>query len=1305
MMSSVQQLPLSLSQREVWLDQRSFPDSPHLNVGGYGEIRGAVNIEFMVEAIRRIAAESTALRLIPESSDLQTLIAEPVVDVVVRDVGDVENPDEVIRDFCQREAGKPIPLDGRRPPWRVVLLRVGDQRVGMMTQFHHIVMDGWGSWLFYCRWGVHYTALCDGLALGPSPDRDYEDAIRESLEYRESPVFETDTTFWNRKLRPLPEPLLEPRRGVVGGGGLAEAIVGTHWLPREFYDRLVAFANDLGVIPYQVFLAVLVAYFSRLENREEIVLGVPCLNRGGRRYKQTLGMFASVLPLRIRAGVGSTPRGLIQEIVSELRDVYRRQRFPLSQMARSLRMLEQGRDRLFDVVFSFEKNDFQIGWGSMTGCQARQVFSGVARYPLAVTVCEFEPDQDVELVLEASASVLTAGEVKLLGRRLHHLLEGFMENPDCPVSALDLMPAEERLFLLRGGESVSSVRADMPTFIESFVRQAGRQPDLVALVWPGGQFTYGEVDRLSSRLSRFLEKRGVGRGRTIAIAMDRGPEVVVSLLAVARTGAAFLLVDPDAPLARTKRMLKAIDAPVLLIQKAREERLGLLHPVCHTVDLAAIGPAVCHPGEEAEVRETLAWPSADDLAYVVFTSGSTGEPKGVKVSHRGVSHRLDWLARTWDVSPSDRSGQVTQLTFDPCLIEVLLPLTRGGSVALPPPGRRSAEELVRFFAAFDVTYCVFVPATLRPFLDAAERLGMVSLRLACCGGDALPLELCDRFRRLVGGPLFNLYGPTEASVFVTAWECVSLPEEGPVPLGRALEGVRVHVLDSERRLLPVGAVGELYIGGVGLTEGYLGRPDLDELAFVPDPLVPGTRLYRSGDKGYVGTDGNLFFLGRLDRQIKLRGYRIELEEIESVLHTHPKVESAAAKLLGESSSRFLHAWVAPRPGETVSSEGMLDHLRQSVCDFMVPSLITVLPELPSFSNGKIDYGALPEPQRIVLSAASRRPLSEWERQMAGLWEQTLQNGPVGLGDDFFRRGGDSLSALTLLDRLESVTGHRYPLTLITEHPLLEDQAAAISRRLGADSVCVTLSSGAELPSLYVVVSGNGDLFRFRHLAGVLTGFCSVRMLQPTPVVREVSRDLSELSAVYADAIAEDVNGSFEKRPWVAGFSVGGVTAMETVRLLETRGQGCAGLILIDSVYPRRVLAGTFVWGILGRVIRALRLQSLFVNGRYLEAMFDDPGLNWQICALRGHRLVRCLAPATLIVTSGLARWKGWFFKPWVRLFQNALKIRQVSGVHGSIFEPENVDEVAGVIAEVMREVGDSSGGGRMRKEEVHHGKI
>ena len=266
--------------------------------------------------------------------------------------------------------------------------------------------------------------------------------------------------------------------------------------------------------------------------------------------------------------------------------------------------------------------------------------------------------------------------------------------------------------------------------------------------------------------------------------MDRGPEVVASILAVAKTGAAFLLLDPDVPLARGRRMLERVDAPVLLTLECRAERLRDLHSNCQVVSLKSASPTGVGQQDSEMSAEALPVSSADDLAYVVFTSGSTGEPKCVQIAHRGLSHRLDWLARTWNIGPGDRAGQVTQLSFDPCLIEILLPLTRGAAVALPPPGRRSAEELAEFFARFDVSYCVFIPTLLRAFLDVVERRRDVSMRLACCGGDALPAELCARFQHSVGGEMYNLYGPTEVSIFVTAWRSTNrCPVDTPFPWG------------------------------------------------------------------------------------------------------------------------------------------------------------------------------------------------------------------------------------------------------------------------------------------------------------------------------------------------------------------------------------------------------------------------------------------------------------------------------------------------------------------------------------------
>jgi amino acid adenylation domain-containing protein len=1284
MTDSRRQLPLSVVQRDIWIDQQSFPRSRHLNVGGYGEIHGSVNLEFMAEAIRRIAAESEALRLIPISAESQTLIAEPIVELIEKDFCAEPNPAQAAREFSQAFFSDLLPLDDGRPPWRVALLQVGEGKVGMLTQFHHIVMDGWGCWLFYVRWGEHYTALCEGREPHSDPGRAYSEAIRESLEFRQSSAFATCQAYWKQKFSKIPEPLFEPAVDIGGDGLLPDAILHTHVLPREFYDRVVAFSEGMGLIPYQVFLAVMGLHFTRLMNRDDVVIGVPGLNRGGKRYKQTLGMFASVSPLRIRASVGLTGRELISEIVSELRDVYRRQRFPLSEIGRSLKILEQGRDRLFDVVLSFEKTDFQIGWGDMTGCEARQIFSGVARYPLVVTICEFEPDQDVELSFEASAAVFSAAEVELLGNRLHHLTERLIEEPDRALDAFDMVPQSERSFLL-GDRLANPEERPSPTFVESFVRQAESRPQAPALVWTEGTLDYGEVDRLSSQWAQFLAGNGAGRDRTIAIAMDRGPEVVVSILAVAKAGAAFLLIDPDAPLARTKRMLEKIDAPIMLTVQAREARLTDVHSNCRVVDLQSVAPGISGPGESEHVAEAPAGSGGDDLAYVVFTSGSTGEPKGVQISHRGLSHRLNWLARIWNISPNDRAGQVTQLSFDPCLIEILLPLTRGAAVALPPPGRRSAGELASFFASFDVTYCVFVPTSLRAFLEAAEKLGTVSMRLACCGGDALPAELCERFCSSIGGEIYNLYGPSEVSIFVTSWKYEPLQSGKPVPLGRALEGVCVHVLDDTGRLLPVGCVGEIHLGGVGLTRGYLGRPDLDEQVFVADPFQSGARLYRSGDKGYIGADGNLYFLGRRDRQIKLRGYRIEPGEIESALQTHAQVDFAAVKMLRNSSRSFLHAWIVPSPAASISVENVLRHVRNRVCDHMVPSSISVIPTLPVISNGKIDFAALPEPQKTApLPRRDGRPLTELERQVALLWEETLKTGPVTLGDDFFQLGGDSLSSVALLVRLESLTGHRYPLTLITEQPQLQDQVEVISRRFGGESLCINFDFGSEnLPLLYVAASGNGDLLRIRNLAQALAGVCSVRMLQPDDNRLKSNGDFEKLSSDYAQAIRERMKGTDAPPPWIAGFSVGGIAALETVRHLDADGICYGGLILIDTVHPDRLWGGRLGWKLAAWIVRILGLRSLILNGRHLEAMFNDPGLNWQIDALRGYAPKPGPSTASLIASSGLAKFQRWFFKPWNRVFTKTLSTRDVPGSHGSIFLPTNVTALAETIRVLM----------------------
>ena len=1265
-----QGLALSLSQREVWLDQRAWPGSAHLNIGGGAFLVGPLDLPVFRRALARLVAENEALRLAPMADGSQRLLApteEPALEVI--DCSGADDPKEAMRAWWQQRMTEPFALDGRSP-WRFALLRASDTLHGLTIQFHHLVMDGWGTSQVMRRWAEIHNALLEGVEPCHTDVPAYHSFIEESNAYRASPGFERDARYWRERIPTLPTPLIERRYSLARPDSLPPAALAFYRVPRVDYERLRRYATDLNQTAFNLVLAALVLYFARIGDRREVVVGVPSLNRGGRRYTDTLGMFVGVVPIRIDIAPEMPLLQLLANVGSAMRAALRHPRYPLSELGRDLQMIRANRDGLFDVLLSFERQDYSVAFGQAKLVESRQLFSGVARFPLGVTVCEFHPDQDVELALEASAACFAAGEVDLMGRRLWHLVESIMDAPaDAVVDSLALLPPEEVWHVTAGQHKDVACHDVAPTFVHLFDQQVALRPEATAVVWDNGAMDYLALDRRANRLARQLVAHGAGRDCVVAMALERSPELVVTLLAIAKAGAAFLPLDVDAPLARLQAIVHESRACTVVMQSHLAERLQGLHTA----------PLVLAPLHDEQFDVSLAdaapaQPVPSDLAYVIFTSGSTGRPKGVMIEHGMLSRRLMWLSRAYAIDWTDRAGQGTQATFDPSLIELLLPLVHGASIALPPPGRLLPESLADFAVRHGVTFMAFVPSTLGRFLDAAAGRPGLKLRVACCGGEVLAPELASRFCTLTGARLFNVYGPTEATIFATAWECETHRHHTALPIGRPIDDTRIYVLDPALRPLPLGVAGEIFIGGDAVARGYLNRPDLDAVAFLPDPYRPGGRMYRTGDRGWLGNDGNLHFVGRLDRQIKLRGYRIELGEIESALLAIEGVTQAAAQLCEMRGKPGIHAWVAA-VGQ--SAESLHATLRTRLPDYMLPTGITVLAALPESGTGKIDYARLPDPVTAV-AAPSRDAVNQTERDLLTLWQQVLGVPSLGVHDNFFDLGGDSLAAVNMMTGLERMLGRRVPLYFITEHPTVETLAAALQQRSATPGVLVRLGAESVRAPLYLAASGHGDLLRFQNLCRSMGSGCNVSMLQP-PMDRRI-QSIGELAALYADEIErQHPHGGY-----VAGFSVGGMAALETARLLKQRGWPVLGLILLDTTYPNSWLGGIAAWRALGWLVRHLHVQELSMNGRRLGAMFNDPGLVAQVMALRGYRPAAFDGPTLLVRSSGLGYWDRWMFRPWRRLMGARLGEVQVPGMHGTVFDAQHVGDLAAALVHSMQ---------------------
>ncbi len=1266
--------PLGLAQREVLLDQSAWPGSPHLLLGGYGLLEGGIDAGLLQAAAERLAAEQPVLRLIP-GLDGQRLLPE---------VGDVLHwlptpaglePHAAVQAAWSTWVRSPPPLGeaAERPPWRLGAMRFADGRVAVIIWAHHVLLDGWASQLLMRRWGEWCTAL-QQASQPPRWDLGvFERHLQQEAAYRDGPAWAADTAYWREQLRDLGAPLRPPpSREQRASGRLPPAVLCRLPLPRDRYAEWAELARLEHQTEFATLAAALVWHEARVQRRDELVLGVPTLNRHGHAERQALGMFVGVLPLRLRLAGLETPRELVSAIGRLLRQGLRHARFPASEMARELKFAQSGRDAAFDLLLSFERQDYTLDFGRARLTDSHQLFSGVARFPLCLTLCDFGASQPLELVFEGSSQHFDPRSLELLGRRVIALAQTLASAPEAALHSLPLLPPAEREAVVEGLHRNLGRLDPAPSFVERFWQAATLHPRSPALRWDGGQLSQAELRERVERLARRLLAAGLQREQLVPLLLPRSPELVVAQLAVARAGGAFLPLDPEAPDARLAQLLAQTGAPLWLALQADGARLQDLHPGGLAVDADTAAPAdLALPP----------FPAENQLAYALFTSGSTGRPKAVGVEHGALARRFAWLATTWDLGPADVSLQGTQAGFDPSLIELLLPLTLGASVALPPPGRQQPAGWAAFALHHGCSFTALVPATLARLLDGIEALPeperqRLRLRVACSGGEVLPPPLAQRWFALTrGAQLWNFYGPTEACIFATAWACRPDEQAAVLPVGSPVDETRLHVLDAALQPLPFGAVGDIWLGGRTLARGYLLDDGAAErqAAFIADPFQPqqpGARLYRSGDRGWLDGEGRLQFLGRADRQLKIRGQRVEPGEAEALLGSLPGVQEACVMPWGDPPR--LHAWLSP---DSLEPDALQRAVRERLPEALRPAGFTLLPALPRSSSGKLDTRRLPAPQALA-ARQLQAPRNALEHELLALMRQALRREDLGIADDFFSLGGDSLAALDWLAAVEQRTGLRAELALLAQAPTVAQLAERLQARGAAQAgtgLALTLSQPEAAPVLYLAASGHGDLLRFQQLAAALAPHCGVQMLQPPP--GEPVRSLDRLAAAYGEHIRERVRSQPAGQPvCIAGFSVGGVAALETARWLQAQGVTVQSLVLIDSVYPRWLFRQPWLWKLLGWLTRSLYVQELSMNGRRLGAMFKDAGLVGQVLALHAYRLQPYPGEVQLLRTSGLARWQGWLFGPWRKRLQ--LREQEVQGLHGSVFEPGRVTGLA-----------------------------
>ncbi|NEQ95205.1 MAG: amino acid adenylation domain-containing protein [Cyanothece sp. SIO2G6] len=917
----------------------------------------------------------------------------------------------------------------KAPLMRCTLITLTPNQHQLIWTHHHALLDGWSLPL------LMQDLLANYQGQARSPRRKPYQAYVAWLQQQER---ETVETYWRQKLSgfqtPTPLPLQEQETGPATDFHRWE-----HLLSAELTEEIQQWARQQRMSLATLIYGVWGILLSRYSGEADVVFGITVSGRDipldG--VEDMVGLFINTLPLRLTLSPDCSGDTLLKQLQHDLQDLQGYSYMPLVDIQR----LSEVSHTLFNTLVVVE--NYPIAQALRGYQQTLPIQTIIAsertNYPLNLVVI---PGEQLSLNFDGDGDRFPPDAVERLGQHFEILLRAIVQDSSRAIATLPLLTDAEQQLLTEWNQT--TVAYPHETWIhQQFEQQVKQTPDAIAVVAGDTQLTYQALNIRANQLAHYLQALGVGADILVGICVERSPEMVVGLLAVLKAGGAYVPIDPDYPAARIQFMLQDTQVPVLLTQTHLLERLPEI-----TTGPGVDTQVICLDGNWETIAErSLQNPAtkirADHPAYVIFTSGSTGRPKGVMVPHRAISNQMQWIQQTFPLAATDKFLQRTNFSFDASVWEFYAPLLAGGQLIFARPGRfLDGDYLIQTIREQNITYLQLVPSLLRVLVSHPDFSQCQSLKHVFCGGEALAVDLSQEFHSQIDACLHNLYGPTEACINSTYWTCQSDESAPSIPIGRPIANAQAYILDANLQQVPIGALGELHMGGVGLAKGYLNRPELTAEKFITNPFGPG-HLYKTGDRARYRPDGAIEYLGRIDHQVKIRGFRIEMGEIEAALLQHEQVSAGVVLVReDETGDQRLVAYIVVS-GE-IAEVDLKVELRQNLPDYMVPMVIVPLDEMPLMPNGKVDRKALPAPA-FSPTETFVAPQTERQTLIASLFADVLSvpAETLGIHDNFFDLGGHSLLAMRLITSLRQALETEISLKVLFETPTVAGIDAAL----------------------------------------------------------------------------------------------------------------------------------------------------------------------------------------------------------------------------------------------------------------------
>jgi len=1041
-------MKLTLPQQDIYFEQLLYPNEPIYNIGANIRIEGSINYEILNQAYIALINQHDAYRSILKGNLLSTEIEMfPNYDTALEfiDFSAEAQPKARTAAYMENDFKVAFDITAEDVLFKFVLIKVAETSYHLYSKYHHIIVDGWGTSVMFQRLVKNYNELMEFGEITSEYPFSYQEFVENDAAYETSEAYENDKAYWTEKFKTLPNALFNRKNPSVHTNISDRK---TLVLKRSMYNTLAEVSKACKATTLHTILAALNLYFARKHQNNDVVIGLPVLNRSSAKFKKTVGLFMGISALRMQLNMEDSFEAFVQQVRQQLRQDYRYQRFPLGKLVQELDMFHE-KEGLFNITLSYEKQNYSDHFANTT-TQVIPMTHGAERVALALYIREFDDAEDVRIDFDYNTNYFNEAEISQVVSHIEILLQNIIADPTATLANYTYLSEEEQAQLATFNNT-KRIISQKNTVLSAFAQNAEIYTNKVAVKDATTSYTYDALETRSNAIAQAIQQQfGASNQSPIAVLMDRSADLVAILLGIMKSGSAYIPLDPSFPQERLQYIVEHSNVSGIIGDAACKELLSASSTFIDAEELLAA----------KNTGEVLKEVTPQDSAYIIYTSGSTGNPKGVEIGHKSLFNFLSSMIQRPEIKNTDTLFSVTTISFDISILELFAPLLAGATLHVANKETLSnPAEIMSALASVQPSVLQATPSFYQMlFNDGWE--GDKGLKILC-GGDLLGKSLAQKLVD-TSASLWNMYGPTETTI----WSSVKQIEKAADAsnIGTPIDNTEFFILDEALQLLPIGSEGTIYIGGDGLAKGYYKNEALTAERFIENPFDANARIYNTGDLGKWTKDGEIEFLGRNDFQVKIRGFRIELGDIETKLHAMQAIKDAVVvkKMVGEEA--VLVAYVMMFAAEGCDAKAITEALQEQLPAYMIPNAIIPVESFPLTPNKKVDRKALSNRDlKIVASSkVDSKPGSETEEKLYQFFKEILKTDEdFSLDSSFFMLGGHSLNAVRLIGLIEKEFGHRLTLRDMFDYPDVISLAKQLDTREPAEKQVIHLAEEKE----------------------------------------------------------------------------------------------------------------------------------------------------------------------------------------------------------------------------------------------------